>query len=73
MAIRRDPIYLSSEVYRALWLVSKINRSQGKDEIITPDEVADLMLRKSIAENYPAVFEHQKNVEKLEKELLKSL
>jgi len=39
----------------------------------TPDEVADGLLRDVISEQYPQLFEHQKKVDALEKELLKTL
>jgi hypothetical protein len=76
MTIRKEPIYLSTQVWRALWLLSKATPSKNDGMSIntaTPDEMADLMLRDSIARNYPQLFEHQKKLDKLDKELIESL
>jgi hypothetical protein len=64
----KKPIYVSTYVYRALWLLAKSNEEQD-----TPDKVADAILRDQIAECYPAILEHQKQIAKLEAELLKTL
>lgn len=64
----KKPIYVSTTVYRALWLLAKANEEQD-----TPDKVADAILHDEIKERYPAILEHQKQIAKLETELIKNL
>jgi hypothetical protein len=71
MTIRREPTYLSTEVWRALWILAKAASSESKT--LTVDEIADNVLRKAIMATNPQVFKHQKQVEKLESELIKTL
>ena len=75
MNIRRDPIYVTAEVWRALHVLAKA-KSPGPDEagrIVTADSLADDLLQEAIKEKYPQLFEHQKQVAKLETELIKTL
>jgi hypothetical protein len=53
-------------------MVSKA-RSSEEGSISTPDELADTILREALTEKYPQLFEHQKQVSKMEKELIKTL
>lgn len=71
MAIRRDPIYLSYGTWRALKLIGKARSDEGN--IVTADQLADEMLQALLKEKYPQLTEHQKKVEKLERDLIKSL
>lgn len=71
MSIRREPTYLSTEVWRALRLIAK--SKSVEEHIITPDEIADSLLRVAIGHDYPQIYEHLKAVEKMEKEVIKSL
>jgi len=75
MNIRREPTYLSTEVWRALWLLSKAKSPEPNEggHIVTADQMADDLLRETLKEKYPKLLEHQKAVEKLERELLKTL
>jgi hypothetical protein len=77
MPIRREPTYLSREVWRALYLVAQARSTklddQGLHKITTADEMADDLLRELITEKYPQLLEHQKAVAKLEKEVIKTL
>jgi hypothetical protein len=77
MSIRREPTYLSTDVWRSLWLLAKANSpktdDQGMSKITTADEMADGLLRGIITEKYPQLLEHQKAVSKLEEQLLKTL
>jgi hypothetical protein len=77
MAIRREPTYLSRDVWRALYLVAQARATQLDDQGLphasTADEIADQMLRELITEKYPQILEHQKAVAKQEKELIKTL
>jgi hypothetical protein len=71
MSIRRDPIYLSYDVWRELRLLAKAQTDEGN--IVSADQVADEMLRQMISEKYPQLGEHQKKVGKMERELIKTL
>ena len=71
--IRREPTYLSTDVWRALHTISKAKVPRESYEVPTVDKVADDMLRQIITEKYPQLFEHQKQVAKLEAELIKTL
>jgi hypothetical protein len=71
MAIRRDPIYLSYDVWRELRLLAKAQTDEGN--IVSADQVADEMLRQILSEKYPQLGEHQKKVVKMERELIKTL
>src|SRR6185369_1575110 len=81
MTIRDKPIYLSTEVYRWLWLLAKAeprpqNEQDSRDSriaMVTPDEIADQLLRQAIREQHPSLAEHQAQIEKMEKELVKKL
>jgi hypothetical protein len=77
MMIRPNPIYLSVEVYRALRLLAKAKGTttddQGLGHITTADQMADELLRELLKEKYPLIAEHQRQVDKLEKELIKKL
>lgn len=80
--IRDKPIYISTEVSRMLWLLSKADQKPAREEflggtrpaeITTPDEIADTLLRQAIRELYPQLPEHLSKIDKLEKEIIKSL
>ena len=73
--LRREPTYLSTEVFRACWLIAQSGSSKLDDpsRVVSADEVADTLLRDLLKEDYPEVFEHQKQVKKMETELIKTL
>ena len=71
MSIRDKPLYLSYDVWRALWLLSRSESSECK--IVTADEIADQILRQSIREQHPQLMTHQAEIDKLEKSLIESL
>jgi hypothetical protein len=71
MAIRRDPIFLTYSVWRGLKLLAKARTDEG--HIITADQLADEMLADVLNSRYPQLAELQKQVSKLEKDLLKTL
>lgn len=76
MSIRDKPIYISTDVSRMLWLLSKAETRQAKDTghlTVTPDEIADTMLRQAIREQHPQLPEHLASIDKLEKEIIKSI
>lgn len=73
MSIRRDPIYIQGDVWRALRLLAKAQSAPEEGRIYTVDEIANGMLLKGIREAFPQIFEHQKAVDKLEKEIIKTL
>lgn len=74
MSIRDKPTYLSYEVWRALWLLARAENN-GTEGMVktTPDEIADAMLRQAIREQHPQLFEHQAQIDKLEKQVIASL
>ena len=76
MSIERpNSIYVSYEVKKALRLWAKATAeytSEGKT-IFTADELADTLLREIIKERKPQLFEFQKQMVKLEKEMLTTL
>ena len=62
MKLRDKPIYLSYEVWRSLWLLSKAE-SQHRD-FLGPDEIADQILRQAIREQHSRLMEHQAEIAK---------
>ena len=77
MRIRSSPIYLSADVWKGCWLIAQSKGTQtdeqGLSRVTTADEMADNLLRELLKEKYPALMEHQKAVEKMEKEVIKTL
>ena len=73
MNIRRDPIYVSVEVWRWLRLLAKSESIPEENRIMTADEIADQILRQAIREQHPQLPEHQKEIDKLEKQLIETL
>lgn len=71
--IRSNPIYLSVEVWRWLRLLSKAEAIPEENRIVTADEIADTILRQAIREQHPTLMEHQKQIDKLEKDLIEEL
>ncbi|HZZ98609.1 MAG TPA: hypothetical protein VFG51_01620 [Candidatus Saccharimonadia bacterium] len=73
MSIRRDPILLSYDTWRWLRLLAKSESSPEDGRIMTPDEMADNLLRQVIKERYPQLIEFQKEIDKAEKQIIKTL
>jgi hypothetical protein len=77
MNLRREPTYLSSDVWRACYLLAKVRSGkvddQGLSRGTSPDEIAVELLRGALKEKYPQLLEHQKHIAKLEDEMLKTL
>lgn len=79
MSIRRDPIYIETDVWRTLRLLAKsyhddlIERGNYPNTITTPDFIANQILRETIKEKYPALIDGLKELDKKEKELIESL
>jgi hypothetical protein len=77
MNLRREPTYLSSDVFRACYLLAKIRSgetdAQGLARTCSPDEIAVELLRWALKEKHPLLLEHQKKIAKLDEELLKTL
>ena len=70
--IRREPTYLSREVWRALWVLAR-SRASENGQPMSADEMADSLLRKTIKEQWPQIFVHQKRIDELEKKLIGEL
>lgn len=77
MTLRREPTYLSTEVWKACWLLARARSTEADEQtggnMKTADGMADEILRNAIREKYPQLLEHQKAIDKLERELLKTL
>lgn len=76
MSIREKPIYISNEVGRWLWLLSRAEQVTLQDSVhtmITPDQIADSILRQAIREQHPQLAEHDKALQQLEKQTIESL
>ncbi len=73
MRIRGKEIYISSEVWRWLYLLSKAESDPENNRIMTADEIADTILRQAIREQHPQLAEHQNAIDKMERELIKKL
>lgn len=77
MSIRREPTYLSTDVWKACWLIARARSTEADEQsgarTETADGVADSLLRDTIKEKYPQVFEHLKSIEKLDKEIIKQI
>jgi hypothetical protein len=54
-AFRTQPIYLTTEVWRALFALAQA-RSRHAEERVTVDGLADLLLREKITEKHPDLF-----------------
>ena len=72
MSIRREPTYLSKEVWWACWMIAKTKVSENGN-IMTADEMADTLLREVIEERFPKLVKYQKRIAKVEANLLKIL
>lgn len=77
MNLRREPTYLSSDVWKACliiarWRSSKLD-AQGMHKTTSVDEIAVELIRSALKEHYPQLLEHHKSIEKQEEELIKSL
>jgi hypothetical protein len=77
MNIRREPTYLSSDVWKACWLIARAQSTEADADrggnMRTADEIAYTLLRTAIADKHPQVWEHLQAVTKLERELFKTL
>ena len=69
--MRDKATYLETDVWRALWLLSRA-RSHDQHNV-TVEQLVDEILRSHITQKYPQLFQHQKAIEKLDKEILKDL
>jgi hypothetical protein len=73
MSIRREPTYISTEVWRALRLVAKAASSTEENRIVSVDQLVDELLRRAIQISYPELLEHQKYIDKLDQDQIKKL
>src|SRR5437764_3489894 len=81
MRLREKPIYLSNEVWRALWILAKADKATASAsslevlayKAVTPDEIADDMLRQAIREQHPELIMHLEKMDTLEKQLIEKL
>jgi hypothetical protein len=73
MSFRRDPTYLSYDIWKSLHLLTKAKHVTGSDQNPTVESLVDDILRREITDKYPQLLEHQKQIDKLERELIKTL
>jgi len=66
LSIRREPTYLSTDTWQCLWIIA-----QSKD--ISPDQLADDLLSRLLIEKYPSVIKYQNEVQKLRRDIIKSI
>ena len=75
--IRREPTYLSTEVWKCCWLVAQSETgtldAQNMPRTVTVDEVADRELYDRFKEKRPEIFEHMKEMRKLDQQFIKKL
>ena len=71
-AIRGKPIYVTNQVYDALWMIAK-SRVNEQGYVSTPDEVANTFLHHKISEHAPHIWEHQQKVKQMEAEAIAKL
>lgn len=67
MNFRGSQIYISRQTKSDLWLIAK-SRVE-----VTPDQVAEEMLRAAISEKYPEVAAHRETVESMEERVLANI
>lgn len=71
----KKPIYVSTEMFRALWLLSKaytLPEGSGRP-VPTPDSLTDQFVREVIEKYHPEVLEHLEREDKATKELIAQL
>jgi hypothetical protein len=77
MNLRREPTYLSSDVWKACLIIARWRSGklddQGMHRTTSVDEIANELIRASLKEHYPRLLEYNKILEKQEEELVKSL
>ena len=73
MEIRGKETYLSVDVWKGLHILAKSRSPEDGSRIATADEMADTVLRETLADKYPEISEYQQKVAQMEKELIKIL
>lgn len=77
MSMRRETIYVSTEILRSLIILAKAQSGYqeegGTRNITTADDIAEKLLREAIKEKYPDLIIHLREVGKLQDELIKRL
>ena len=75
--MRRYQIYVNGEILKSLSLIAKTQSGKTDDQGMvtncTAEDVAESLLKSVLKEKYPQLTEHFKTVDKLEKEVLKTL
>jgi len=77
MTFRREPIYITTDVWKVCSLLAqskgRVTDDQGLSRTVTVDEVADTLLRELFAEKYPQIAVFRKQIKKLEADFIKEL
>lgn len=71
--IRSQGIYISDEVFRFLRVLCKVENRSASGSIITADEIADSLLKKVIASEYPELMEYQSGMEETEQKMIDAI
>lgn len=71
--IRSEGIYISDEVFRYLRILCKVENRKANGSIITADEIADSLLKKAIAAEYPELGKYQTGIEQTEQEMIDTI
>jgi hypothetical protein len=72
MSIRREPVYISTEVWKACWLIARA-KTETRPNVVTTDEMIDTLLREAIAEKCPELSDHKRDVDELDKKVIATL
>jgi len=80
MTFREKPTYLTTEVWRAMWVLARARTARASGDepgverhFTTVDEMVDLLLRQVIKDKYPQLLDHQRRIDELEKKLIGEL
>jgi len=73
MSERRYQIYIAGDILHSLALIARSRPPSEENRFSTAEDVAEEMLLAALKEKFPQLFDHQKAVAKMERELVKSL
>ncbi len=69
--LRRDPVYISTEVFRGMLILSKAR--SGKIEKITVDKLVDNVCYDFLKANHPKILQHLRDSDKQQNEVIKEI
>jgi hypothetical protein len=71
--IRREPIYLRTEVWHAVELISQARTRRLASGFVTTEDVAESLLCEVIASKFPQLLEYQRELNELEAKFIATL